>query len=319
MHLPNRLAASLLVAACLFFCPPRVFAQEDRAVFRAETRLVLLHATVVDKNGRLVTNLGRTAFKVYENGAEQELRIFRREDVPVSLAIVIDNSGSMRDKRQKVEAASVALVKASNPQDEVMVVNFNDEAYEDVQFTNDMKRMEEGLTRIDARGGTAMRDAIAMTVDRVRERAKKDKKVLLVITDGNDNTSALSLEKLIQKAHESEIVQYAIGLLSEEERREARRAKRALDTLTTATGGLVYYPKDLAEVEKIALQVAHEIRNQYILAYTPKTQALDGSFRQIKVAVNGPNRPVARTRTGYYATLEPAKRPARPPAGAAAR
>ena len=320
MHLPNRLAASLLVAAPLFFSPPRVLAQEDRAVFRAETRLVLLHATVVDKNGRLVTNLGRTAFKVYENGAEQELRVFRREDVPVSLAIVIDNSGSMRDKRQKVEAASVALVKASNPQDEVMVVNFNDEAYEDVQFTNDIKRMEEGLTRIDSRGGTAMRDAIAMTIDRVRERAKKDKKVLLVITDGNDNTSALSLEKLIQKAHESEIVQYAIGLLSEEERREARRAKRALDTLTTATGGLVYYPKDLAEVEKIALQVAHEIRNQYILAYTPKIQALDGSFRQIKVAVNGPNRPVARTRTGYYATPEPAKRPvARPPAGAAAR
>ncbi len=320
MHLPNRLAACLLAAASLFFSPPRVLAQEDRAVFRAETRLVLLHATVVDKNGHLVTNLGRTAFKVYENGAEQELRIFRREDVPVSLALVVDNSGSMRDKRQKVEAAAVALVKASNPQDEVMIVNFNDEAYEDVQFTNDIKRMEEGLTRIDSRGGTAMRDAIAMTIDRVRERAKKDKKILLVITDGNDNTSAISLEKLIQKAHESEIVEYAIGLLNEEERREARRAKRALDTLTTATGGLVYYPKDLAEVEKIALQVAHEIRNQYILAYTPKVQALDGSFRQIKVAVNGPNRPVARTRTGYYATPEPAKHPAvvRPPAGAAA-
>ena len=321
MHLPNRLAASLLVAVPFSLFPARVLAQEDRAIFRAETRLVLLHATVIDKNGHLVTNLGRTAFKVYENGAEQELRIFRREDVPVSLAIVVDNSGSMRDKRQKVEAAAVALVKASNPQDEVMIVNFNDEAYEDVQFTNDIKRMEEGLTRIDSRGGTAMRDAIAMTIDRVRERAKKDKKVLLVITDGNDNTSAITLEKLIQKAHESEIVTYAIGLLSEEERREARRAKRALDTLTTATGGLVYYPKDLAEVERIALQVAHEIRNQYILAYTPKIQALDGSFRQIKVAVNGPNRPVARTRTGYYATPEPAKRPAvvRPPDGAAAR
>ncbi|MEK7753031.1 MAG: VWA domain-containing protein, partial [Acidobacteriota bacterium] len=260
MHLPNRLAACLLVAASLFISPPRVLAQEDRAVFRTETRLVLLHATVVDKTGHLVTNLGRAAFKVYENGAEQELRIFRREDVPLSLALVVDNSGSMRDKRQKVEAAAVALVKASNPQDEVMIVNFNDEAYEDVQFTNDIKRMEEGLTRIDSRGGTAMRDAIAMTIDRVRERAKKDKKVLLVITDGNDNTSALSLEKLIQKAHESEVVHYAIGLLSEEERREAQRAKRALGTLTTATGGLVYYPKDLAEVEKIALQVAHEIR-----------------------------------------------------------
>lgn len=311
MHLPNRLATFLLGATFLCAVPPASPAQEGTAVFRSETRLVLLHATVIDKSGHLVTNLGRSAFKVYENGVEQELRIFRREDVPVSLAIVIDNSGSMRDKRQKVEAAAMALVKASNPQDEVMVVNFNDEAYEDVPFTSDVKRMEEGLTRIDSRGGTAMRDAISMTIDRVRQRAKKDKKILLIITDGNDNTSALTLEKLIQKAHESEIVHYAIGLLSEEERREARRAKRALDTLTTATGGLAYYPKEATEVEKIALQVAHEIRNQYILAYTPKVQTLDGSFRQVKVAVTGPNRPVARTRTGYYATPEPAKRSAR--------
>ena len=164
-----------------------------------------------------------------------------------------------------------------------------------------------------------MRDAISMTIDRVKERGKKDKKILLIITDGNDNTSAITLEKLIQKAQESEIVHYAIGLLSEEERREARRAKRALDTLTATTGGLVYYPKDLAEVDKFALQMAHEIRNQYILAYTPKIQTLDGSFRQIKVAVSGPNRPVVRTRTGYYATPEPAKRPPRPPTPSAVR
>lgn len=298
-----------MLAAAVLALPAAVFAQEDRAVFRAETRLVLLHATVVDRSGHLVTNLGRNAFKVYENGVEQDLRIFRREDVPVSLALVIDNSGSMRDKRQRVEAAAVALVKASNPQDEVMIVNFNDEAYEDVPFTSDIKRMEEGLTRIDSRGGTAMRDAVSMTIDRMKERARRDKKILLIITDGNDNTSAITLEKLIQKAQESEIVHYAIGLLNEEERREARRAKRALDALTTETGGLVYYPKELAETEKIALQVAHEIRNQYTLAYTPKIQALDGSFRQIKVAVSGPNRPVARTRTGYYATPLPAKRP----------
>lgn len=311
MHLPNRLAAHGIGAAFFLTCLTPAATPQETAVFRTETRLVLLHATVVDKSGHLVTNLGRNAFKVYENGVEQELKVFRREDVPVSLAIVIDNSGSMRDKRQKVEASSVALVKASNPQDEVMVVNFNDEAYEDVPFTNDIKRMEEGLTRIDSRGGTAMRDAISMTIDRIRERAKKDKKVLLIITDGNDNTSAMSLEKLVQKAHESEVMHYAIGLLSEEERGEARRARRALDTLTTASGGLSYYPKDVAEVEKLALQVAHEIRNQYILAYTPKVQTLDGGFRQIKVAVNGPNRPVARTRTGYYATPEPAKRSAR--------
>jgi VWFA-related protein len=312
MHPRNRLAA-VVGAVSILLSAGTLVAQDDRAVFRSETRLVLLHATVVDKNGHLVTNLNRNAFKVFENNVEQELRVFRREDVPVSLALVIDNSGSMRDKRQKVEASSLALVKASNPQDEVMIVNFNDEAYEDVPFTSDIKRMEEGLTRIDSRGGTAMRDAISMTIDRVKERAKKDKKILLIITDGNDNTSAITLEQLIQKAQASEIVHYAIGLLSEEERREARRARRALDGLTSATGGLSYYPKEASEVEKLALQVAHEIRNQYILAYTPKIQVLDGSFRTIRVAVNGPNRPIARTRTGYYATPEPARRAPLPP------
>ncbi len=307
MPLPNKVIAAFAFAAFAAALPAQ---DQGEPIFRSETRLVLLHASVVDRSGRLVTNLPREAFKVFENGVEQPLKVFRREDVPVSLAIVIDNSGSMRDKRAKVEAASMALVKASNRQDEVMIVNFNDEAYEDVPFTSDMKKMEEGLTRIDSRGGTAMRDAISMTIDRVKERARRDKKVLLIITDGNDNTSAITLEKLVQRAHESEVLVYAIGLLSEEEAREARRAKRALDALTHASGGLSYYPKVLSEVEKLALQVAHEIRNQYILAYTPAIQTLDGSFRQIRVTVKGPNGPQVRTRTGYYATPQPPKRTA---------
>jgi VWFA-related protein len=284
-------------------------------VFRADTRLVLLHATVVDSKGRLVTNLPKESFKVYENGVEQQLRLFRREDVPVSMGLIVDNSGSMRPKRSQVEAASLGLVKASNREDEVLIVNFNDDAYLDVPFTNDIKKMQDGLTRIDSRGGTAMRDAISMCIDEMRAKAKRDKKVLFVVTDGNDNTSNITLEKLLQRAHESEILIYAIGLLNEEDKREAKRAKRSLDALTTASGGLTYYPKELADVEALALQVAHEIRNQYILAYSPADQALDGSFRQIRVTVSGPNRPVVRTRSGYYATPElprksaPAARP----------
>ena len=301
----NRMGAAVLALA---LAAALARAQQDTPLFRSDTRLVLLHATVVDKSGRLVTNLGREAFKVFENGVQQPLKVFRREDVPVSLALVIDNSGSMRDKRGRVESAALALVKASNPQDEVMIVNFNDEAYEDVTFTNSLKKLEEGLTRIDSRGGTAMRDAISLTIDRIKEKAKRDKKILLAVTDGNDNTSIMTLEKLVQKAHESEVVIYAIGLLNEEERREAKRAQRALDALTEASGGLAYYPKGVADVDKIALQVAHEIRNQYILAYTPSDQALDGTFRQIKVTVNGPNRPQVRTRSGYYATPDTPKR-----------
>jgi Ca-activated chloride channel family protein len=275
---------------------------DQTAVFRTDTRLVVLHATVVDKSGHLVTNLPESAFQVYENGVAQHIKIFKREDVPVSMGLIIDNSGSMRDKRAKVEAAALALVKDSNRQDEVFIVNFNDEAFLDKDFTNDIKDLQEGLARIDSRGGTAMRDAIRMSIDHLKEKAKKDKKVLVVVTDGNDNSSLISLENLVKSSQDSGVLIYTVGLLSEEERREAKRAKRALEALAEATGGEAYFPKELADVDRIAHQVAHDIRNQYTIAYTPINDALDGSFRQIKVIASAPNRPVVRTRTGYYAT-----------------
>ncbi len=279
---------------------------DDQAVFRADTRLVVLQATVVDKSGHLITTLPQSAFQVYENGARQEVKLFKREDVPVSMGLIIDNSGSMREKRPKVAAAAVALVKDSNREDEAFVVNFNDDAYLDCDFTNDVEKMDQALSKIDSSGGTAMRDAIRMSIEHMKEKAKRDKKVILVVTDGNDNASSFSLESLVKDAQQSGIIIYAIGLLNEEERREAKLAKRALDLLTEATGGQAYYPKELADVERIAHQVAHDIRNQYTITYTPANQALDGSFRQIKVTANGPGHPVVRTRTGYYATPDSA-------------
>jgi VWFA-related protein len=303
---------SLLLAAGLAGVPAG--AQETGPVFRTDTRLVVLHTTVVDRNGKLVTTLPRTAFKVFEDGVEQQMKIFRREDVPVSMGIVVDNSGSMREKRRKVEDAAMALVKASNPQDEVLIVNFNDEAFLDVDFTSDLKKLEEGVARIDSRGGTAMRDAIELSTEHLKAKAKRDKKVIVVVTDGNDNSSEITLERLVQKLQQSEILVYTIGLLNEEERREAKRARRALDAIATATGGQAFYPTQVDDMGKFTLAVAHDIRNQYILAYTPSNQAMDGSFRQIRVSVNGPNRPTARTRTGYYATAAAPARKA--PAGA---
>jgi VWFA-related protein len=141
-----------------------------------------------------------------------------------------------------------------------------------------------------------------MSIDEAKEKGKRDKKVLVVVTDGNDNSSLISLENLVRASQQSGILIYTIGLLSEEEHREATRAKRALIALSNATGGQSYFPKDVADVAKIAHQVAHDIRNQYIITYTPSVQALDGTFRKIRVAANGPNKPVVRTRTGYYAT-----------------
>jgi len=279
-------------------------------VFRSETRLVVLHASVLDRAGKLLTDLPQKSFKVYENGVEQEIKLFKREDIPVSLGLVIDNSGSMRPKRQQVEAAALQLVKASNPQDQVFIVNFNDEAYLDCPFTNSIAKLEEGVARIDSRGGTAMRDAISMSIDYMRDEGKLDKKVILALTDGIDNMSSETLEQLVRKAQQAEVLIYVIGLPDEELKREFRTAKRALDSIASSSGGLSYYPQELTEVEQIALQIAHEIRNQYIIAYTPSNTSLDGSYRQIRVAVEGPNRPTARTRTGYYATPEPRQKAA---------
>lgn len=302
----------LAVAALSILVAVGVWAQQQEGptVFRSDTGLVVCHTSVVDKSGHLVTTLTKDAFTVLEDGKPQEIKVFRREDIPVSLGLIVDNSGSMRDKRAKVEAANLALIKESNPDDEVFVVNFNDEAFLDLphnkDFTNNLKELEEALTRVDSRGGTAMRDAIRMSIDHLKEKAHKDKKALVVVTDGNDNSSVVTLENLVKAAQQSEVLIYGIGLLGEEERREAQRAQRALKALGEATGGEVFFPKDVTEVDKIAHQVARDIRNQYTIGYTPSNTALDGTFRKIEIKVNAPGNPKVRTRSGYYATQDQA-------------
>ncbi|MGB9456686.1 MAG: VWA domain-containing protein [Bryobacteraceae bacterium] len=307
----SRWVPALFVALAAFgqekpVAPPE--GEEAPVVFRADTRLVVCHTTVVDKNGHLVTDLPESAFSVTENGVPQAIKEFRREDVPVSLGLIIDNSGSMRDKRAKVAAAALDLVKASNKEDEVFVVNFNDDAYLDLphneDFTNNIADMEEALSRIDSRGGTAMRDAIRMSIDHIKQKGHRDKKVLVVVTDGNDNSSIISLENLVKASQQSEVLIYAVGLLSEEERREAVRAKRALEELTVATGGEAFFPKDLSDVDRIAAEVARDIRSQYTIEYSPTNIAMDGSYRQIRIALNAPGHLSVRTRSGYYATPE---------------
>jgi len=298
----------VVAAACFVWAqqikPPSPASEDqETAIFTSDTNLVVLYASVVDKNGKLLTTLPQSAFKVYENNVEQPLKVFRHEDVPVSMGILIDNSGSMRDKRTKVAASALALVKASNPEDEEFLVNFNDEPYLDQEFTSDIKKLEHALDRLDTRGGTAMRDAISLSIDYVKDKGKRAKKVLVVVTDGNDNTSNITLEQLIRKARQSEVLIYSIGLLSEEEPRDARQAKKALKTLTENSGGVDYYPKDLAEIDKAVPQIARDIRGQYVLAYQmPASAAGEDSFRKISVVVAGYGHPTVRTRNGYYAS-----------------
>ncbi|MEO8051921.1 MAG: VWA domain-containing protein [Acidobacteriota bacterium] len=317
MHQRNRIAGAFLLAAAWALgqtasqsrtTPPSTPAaqnagapQDEIPVFTADTRLVVVHASVSDSHNKLVTTLQEPAFKVMENGVEQPIKVFRREDIPVSLGIIIDNSGSMRDKKSRVAAAALNLVRASNSQDEVFIVNFNDDAYLDQPFTSNIKKMEEALDRMETKGGTAMRDAISMSMDYLKDKAKKDKKVLVVLTDGNDNTSNINLEELMRKAQQSDVLIYSIGILSDEEPRESKKAKRAMHDLAIASGAMDYYPKDLEEVDKEVPEIAHEIRNQYTLAYSPLNPTLDGTFRKITVTVNAPGRLNVRSRNGYYA------------------
>jgi Ca-activated chloride channel family protein len=298
------LATVLLWGSVHAQTPDAKVSAPETFTFRTDTKLVDLHATVVDKEGHLVVSLPQSAFTIYENGAKQGIKMFRREDVPVSLGLVIDNSASMHDKRAKVASAALALVAASNPEDEVFIMNFNEETSLETDYTNNIKTLENALKTINSRGGTAMRDALRMGIEHLKHGGKKEKKILLVVTDGEDNASVETLGHLIQGAQQNGVIIYGIGLLSDNEPRETEHAKRALDALTLATGGQVWYPNDLSEVDGIAREVAHQIRNQYILGYTPSNQALDGTFRRIRVAVSAPGDPIARTRSGYYASAD---------------
>jgi Ca-activated chloride channel family protein len=277
----------------------RVTAQ---AVFSSEAKLVVLHAVVKNARGELVTNLNQDAFRVYENGKAQSIALFRRDDIPVSLGLLIDNSGSMRTLRAKVEAAALTCVRASNPEDEVFVLNFADKPRLDVGFTSDAHVLEAGIARLDSIGGTAMRDAIAVGARYLTDHGRRDRKVLLVITDGYDNASTATIDEIRTKAEQTEIVIYALGLLHEEAASKADQARRELDQLAELTGGVAYYPAALEDLDESALMIARQIRNQYTIGYTPSEQSLDGSYRKLRVVAKGPEKLSVRARAGFRAT-----------------
>lgn len=272
--------------------------------FYALAQEVSLHATVVDQHNRSVTGLNKNDFQVFEDGQPQQITQFGREDVPVSLGILIDNSGSMRDKRQAVNEASINLVKSSNPNDEVFVVNFNDEAYIDQDFTADLNKLREGLEHIDSRGGTAMYDAVVASADHLAKAGRKEKKVLLIVTDGEDNASRDTLEQAVRRVQDEKgPTIYTIGLLGGEKQ---KRARRALEALALQTGGVAYFPKDLGEVNEISQSIAHDIRSQYLIQYRPNRPQQNGEYRTVRVEAHagGYGKLQVRTKTGYYAGQE---------------
>ncbi|MFZ0770624.1 MAG: VWA domain-containing protein [Candidatus Sulfotelmatobacter sp.] len=284
-------------------------ASQDNGTFVIHKNVdeVLLHATVVDDRQRIVTDLDRNAFSVFEDGKAQSIISFHHEDIPVAMGIVIDNSGSMREKRAKVNQAALNLVRSSNPQDEVFVVNFNDEYYLDQDFTNDLLKLKEALEKIDARGGTALYEAVVASAENFKN-TKLERKVLFVVTDGEDNASRETLEQAVKQLQEENGPSvYAIGILGEEE--HPKRARKALEIIAQRTGGLAFFPKTLDEVNEISRQVAHDIRNQYTIGYKATNPRASGGFRQIRVEAKakGHGKMMVRTKSGYYAATQPAE------------
>jgi Ca-activated chloride channel family protein len=280
-------------------------------ILRKDVEEVVLNATVLDGN-RLVQDLTKDNFTVLEDGVKQTIISFQHTDLPVSIALVVDNSGSMSKKRPAVNQSTLDLIQASNPQDEAFVVNFSDEAFIDQEFTSDVRKLRDGLSHIESRGGTALYDAVVASADKLAADAKRPKQVLILITDGEDNASTLNLEQTIRRVQQlSGPVIYSVGLLFGDEmsRSEQRHARRALEMLSTETGGIAYFPKSLEQVDQIAAEVARDIRSQYTLGYHASKPTTDTSFRRVQVIAeqNGTKLNV-RTRTGYFPVPPGAKK-----------
>jgi VWFA-related protein len=283
-------------------------------VLRTDVEEVVLNATVLNGT-QIVQNLTRDDFTVLEDGVKQTLLSFQHTDLPVSIGLVIDNSGSMYKKRPSVNKSALDLVLASNPQDEAFVVNFSDEAFIDADLTSDPNKLRDGLSHIDSRGGTALYDAVVASADKLVNDAKRPKQVLVLITDGEDNASTLNLEQTIRRVQElSGPVIYSIGLLFGDEmsRAEVRHARRALEMLSTETGGMAFFPKSIDEVDQIAAEVARDIRSQYTLGYRSTKPTSEPGFRRVEVDAQAPGvgKLTVRTRTGYFPVARKEKAPA---------
>lgn len=271
-------------------------------VFKKQVEEVVLHATVYDQGRNLLTGLSRNDFSVFENGIPQTITSFRREDVPVALGIVVDNSGSMRDKRDKVEQAVLNLIRASNSQDQVFVVNFGERPYLDQDFTSNTNLLQAALHQVSFKGSTALYDAVVASDQHLKQSSNLEKKVLLVITDGQDNMSVETLQDAARKLEQANgPVVYAIGLLGGGMQQSGRDA---LQDLASGTGGVAYFPDSLDQVENITRTVAHDIRTQYRIAYRPTNQNVQPQFKSVRVEAQAPGygRLTVRTRSGYYPT-----------------
>ncbi len=287
--------------------------KNDDFTLSVDVELVQLPISVLDKDGRPVDGLNKEHFQVFEDKVPQTISLFKHEDIPLSLGLVIDNSGSMRNKRERVNSAALAFVRESNPEDETFIVNFDDSAYLEQDFTGSIGDLIDALDNVDTRGETALYDALYLGITEMMPKAKKDKKAILLVSDGEDNASKYGLNKVIDILRESKVTLYAIGLLEENDQRgslfqksPSKRAKEALVKMAEITGGQAYFPKSIEDVEDLCARIAHDLRSHYTIGYSPTNRKLDGTWREVAIKVTAPKdfpKLTVRSKQGYMAPL----------------
>jgi Ca-activated chloride channel family protein len=275
---------------------------------RTSVDLVVLRATVRDGKGAPVAGLANDDFRVFEDKVPQQIESFSHEDVPVTVGLVIDNSGSMRSKRIDVIHAALAFARSSNPEDQVFVVNFNEHVSmglpANIPFTGNQQQLETALSKNKADGMTALYDAVAVALEQLK-RGKWDKKVLIVISDGGDNASTHKLAELMSMVNQSSAILYTMGIF---DANDDDRNPHVLKQLSKNSGGEAFFPESLEEITPICQQIAHDIRNQYTITYAPAHGKSDGTYHAIEVKARKSSdrgRLHVSTRPGYSASSNP--------------
>jgi Ca-activated chloride channel homolog len=269
---------------------------------------VVLHATVRNRKGTPVAGLGKDNFQVFEDGVPQTIKHFSHEDIPVTAGLVIDNSGSMRPKRAEVITAALAFAGSSNPRDQMFLVNFNEHVSfglpHGTLFTDRPEELRTAMSTVIADGETALYDAVAVALEHLKQ-GNRDKKVLIVVSDGADNASVHTKAQMLQLATQSDAIVYSLGIYETD---DPDKNPHVLSELSKASGGEAFFPESLREVVPICERIAHEIRNQYTISYIPTNQKLDGTYRVIQVHATsaGSGHLRVRARAGYIAPLKSA-------------
>ncbi len=280
---------------------------QNQDPIRINVELVVLHATVLNNERLPVAGLEKANFQIYENGVLQEIESFSHEDIPVTVGLVIDNSGSMRPRRTEVIAAALAFARASNPKDQHFLVNFNEYVTfglpAGMPFTGDLAQLEVALATVTANGKTALYDALAAALEHLK-KGKQDKQVLIVVSDGADNASQHNAAQIIALAKKSEAIIYTIGIFEPD---DPDRNPGSLKQFAKATGGEAFLPQSVKDTTAICERIARDIRSQYTLTYEPTSLKYDGNYRtiQVKAKTPGGEHLYVRTRVGYYAPLKP--------------